>query len=359
MFRNPWKAIQRFISWLGPARARGMFTLLALTGLGSLMLNAVTLSPDVRTHPDWVAPVQTGLALAFLIGGTVIVISRFTGTERTQFAILLGPVVGALSVGILFPQLFIFAAALSVGWFIIAPLTARSRIRREYQSAIKAMRKGNYDEAIQVMTDLIKEEPKQADHYRFRAEIFRLSGKIKRARADYEKVVALSPQSGVGYNGLAEVYLQDGEFDHALDYGRQALELEPNQWVAAYNLGMIEDRMGLWPEAVTHLRRALEVGVPDSRHRLLAQLWITRAQVQQGQFEDAQKSLASLRRERTGLSEWKTIFDAQEAAVLRSVLEADVQLAERMVDLSAKSDSAIDLKALLSNRVSQSNAGKD
>ena len=48
---------------------------------------------------------------------------------------------------------------------------------------------------------------------------------------------------GVGYNGLAEVHLQSGEYDKALPFARQALEHEPDEWVPAYNLGMIEDRL--------------------------------------------------------------------------------------------------------------------
>jgi len=352
MIRNTWKSILRFVTWLGPARARALFTLLALTGLGSLVLNAVGTptpaappNPPVMVRPDWVAPVQTGLALAFLIGAVIILISRFTGIERRQFAILLGPAVGALSIGILFPVVFLPALVAAAAWLIIAPLTSRSRIRREYQDAIKAMRSQNYEAAVEVMNRLIKEEPKQADHYRFRAEIYRLSGQVKRARADYEKVVALTPESGVGYNGLAEVYLQAGEYDHALDYGRQALQLEPNQWVPAYNLGMIEDRMGLWANAIEHLRLSLSSGIPDSRHRLLAHLWIARAEVGQGRMDGAKKALAAMRKERTGLNEWKTIFEAKEAAVLRDVLSADVQTAARLIE-SEGSES--ELKTLLS-----------
>src|SRR5258708_36877957 len=95
------------------------------------------------------------------------------------------------------------------------------------------------------MWDLTKKGPETADHRRFRAELFRLSGKLKRARSDYEKVIELTPDSGVGYNGLAEVYLQDSEFETALGYASQALDHEPDHWVAPYNLGMIEDRLNM------------------------------------------------------------------------------------------------------------------
>ena len=42
--------------------------------------------------------------------------------------------------------------------------------------------------------------------------------------------------------------------------------------------------------------------------------------------------MQKIRRERTGLEEWNTIFESEEAAVLRNVLLDDIQLAERLVD---------------------------
>jgi tetratricopeptide (TPR) repeat protein len=312
--------------WLGPARARFIFVLLAATGLASLMLNAV------RPPLPWVVTAQSALAVLFLIGAVGAVLTRFSGPERLQMILLVGPAVIALAIGLFFPALTIFMLVLAAGWMFIGPLLVRSRIRREYRAAIRHLRKGEYVEAIQDMDGLIEAEPGQADHYRFRAELYRLAGKVKRARADYEKVVELAPDSGVGYNGLAEVYLQTGEYEKALGYARQALEREVTHWVAPYNLGMIEDRLGMWSEAVEHLNQAFEVGMPDSRHRLLAYLWITRAYSQQGKNAEAVTTLEHMKQEQSGLREWKIIFESEEAAVLREVLAADVELAERLVE---------------------------
>lgn len=316
--------IRRFFEWLGTGRARFLFILLAITGLLSLMLNAV------QPHEDWVTFVQSLLALAFLIGATLTVITRFDGPERRQVAILLGPPLVALAIGLLFPALFVLTAVLAVGWIAIALLSGRAGVRREYQRAVRLLRKSRFDEAIQVMTDLIKEEPRVADHYRFRAELFRLAGKAGRARADYKKVVELTPDSGVGYNGLAEVYLQEDEYEEARIYGKKALELEPNEWVPAYNLGMIEDRLGNWESALGHLRQALAAKIPDRRHRLLTHLWMARALAGLGQTEEAEQALADLKREQDGLREWEIIFASDQAALLRHVLAADVELAGKL-----------------------------
>jgi tetratricopeptide (TPR) repeat protein len=276
--------------------------------------------------------------IIFLVGTALTVLSRFAPQERRQFSLAVIPSVAAISLGVLYPSLMAFFLPVSIGWLLIALIMMRGRVRREYQVAIKHMRNGEYNEAVQVMSDLIKAEPDNADHYRFRAELLRLSGKIRRARTDYEKVIELTPESGVGYNGLAEVYLQDGEFEQALGYAKKALELEPDHWVAPYNLGMIEDRLGQWEQSAEHLVQTLAVGVPDSRHRLLIHLWIARSYYGQGKRGDAEAEIDKMKHERTGLQEWKTIFESDEARVLRDVLLPDVELAEGLIQGEAKLD---------------------
>src|SRR5262245_49732016 len=278
------KRLRRVIDWLGIGRARIIFVLLALTGLSSLILNAV----NTKEHPaDWVPVVQSGLLIAFLLGAAITVVTRFGPDTRRQAILIVGPALVAISLGILFPALILFFVPVGLGWMIIAPIAMRGRVSKEYQAAIKHLRKSEYAKAIKVISDLIDREPDKPEHYRFRAELYRLSGKIKRARTDYQRVIELEPESGVGYNGLAEVYLQDGEYTEALPFAKQALEREPYGWIPLYNLGMIEDRLKLWADAATHLNNALEVGVPDSRHRLLTHLWMARSYYAQNQRAEA------------------------------------------------------------------------
>lgn len=316
----------RFIAWLGVGRARFIFGLLAITGLLSLMLNAIE-PPEA-----WIPTAQTALAALFLVGAAAAVITRFDGLERRQILILIAPALGALILGLFVPQWFAALAVIAVGWIAVALIAGRAGVRREYQRAIKHMRKGQYEPAIAILSDLIKAEPQQAEHRRFRADLYRLAGNLRKAKADYEKVAALMPQSGVGYNGLAEVYLQEGNYERAFEYGLKAHALEPNHWVTAYNLGMIADRMGKWTEAIAYLKRALAAKMPDSRHRLLSYLWLLRAYSFTGEEAGAREALAALRSEKRGLREWQIIFESEQAAILRRVLGEDVALAQELAE---------------------------
>jgi len=320
-----------------------LFWLLAITGLLSLILNAAASTIKTATDKTWVVPLQTALLLIFLSGASAIALSRFQATERRRVLIIVAPALFALLLTALLPRFWLLFLPVGIGWIFIAYVSSQGRMRNEYRTAIRHLRKSEYDQAIDVMTGLIKAEPESADHRRFRAELFRLANKSNRARADYEKVIALNPGSAVGYNGIAEVYFQEGQYAKAYENAQQAYTLEPDEWVTSYNLGMIEDRLipaGEYAtDVITHLEKALALSIPDSRHRLLVHLWLARAYARLDETAQAETEITRLRRERTGLSEWKVVFQSDQAELLRVVLEADVSLADRLIDgLAAVSD---------------------
>jgi Flp pilus assembly protein TadD len=166
-----------------------------------------------------------------------------------------------------------------------------------------------------------------AAHFGFRAQLHRLNGDLKRAEADYRRMMKLEPESSVAPNGLAELYLQKGDFAEARRWGELAYQQAPTEWVAVYNLGMIAERQQDDAAAVKYLTEALALKMPDSRHRLLTYLWLVRIYHRRGQNDLAEKMLEGLRREKKGLHEWETILESQEASSLPGVLQEDVWLA--------------------------------
>jgi tetratricopeptide (TPR) repeat protein len=317
--------IRRFTDFLGPARVQALFVLLAATGLVSLVLNAM--------QGDWVRPVQSLLVLVFAIGFLIIVNGRLDAAERGRWLGILLPAIGALVLGLtVLPQFLLPLFGGAVGWIVAGVLLFRTRVRMEYRDAVKHLRKNEYAEAVKLMDGVVKEEPEELQHYRFRAEILRLWGKLDRAKRDYAQMVKIDPASAVGYNGLAEVNLQAGDYAEALDAALKAYELAPDEWVAAYNLGMIEDRLAHSEAAVGYLNHALERKIPDARHRLLIRLYLARAYARLGQLEAAQEEIAAISLHRGGLSEWQTLLSSDQAETLRAVLAEDVAAAGALID---------------------------
>ncbi len=189
-----------FSLFLGPARLRSLFLVIAATGLLSLMLNAFS--------GDWVTPAQTLLLAVALVGATIIVVGKMEPEDRGRWLALLLPAFGAVLLGLtVLPQYILALSGAAAGWIVAGLFFFRSRGPMEYQEAVKHLRKSEFAEAVKVMDILIKQQPRDANHYRFRAELLRVWGRLDRAKRDYQKMVELEPKSAVAYNGLAEVLL--------------------------------------------------------------------------------------------------------------------------------------------------------
>ena len=319
--------IKRLQIFLGPQRFRALIALLAVTGLASLALNA--LAGELL----WVTALQTLLLLVFIVGSAFLVLGRLPAEERGRWIAIISPAVLAIFIGgVVAPQWTGLFVGAGFGWVVAGSFIAR-RVGGpiNYKTAVKAMRKRDYPAAIAAMTAQITDEPRKPEHYRFRAELHRLAGDLSAARRDYRRMTEMDGRSAVAYNGLAEVELQARRYEQARQAARKARELAPDEWVAAYNLGMIEERLANSGAVIEHLNSALGAGMPDSRHRLLVQLYLWRAHMRLRDRRSAAAALVALQREKDGLEEWQLIMSAEEAAALREVLSQDVDQARRLI----------------------------
>ena len=319
--------IRRIQIFLGPTFSRVLIGWVAITGLSSLVLNVIV------NQYTWVRSVQSLIVIAFLLGLVIIFFIRLSAEERGHWAAILLPSIIAVVIGLMVaPQLALLFMGGALGWIIAMLLITRNRMPVEYRQAVKHLRKSEYADAVKIMDQVILADPNHAYHYKFRAEIYRLWGKLKFASRDYQKMTQLTPDSPVGFNGLAEVYLQNREYDLAKDAAIKALELAPNDWVTYYNLGMIEDRLKQSEGVVEHLQKAIALKVPDIRHRLLIDFYLLRAYGRLGRTVEADKALVALKKQTTGLEEWQTILKDDQAATLRQVIGDDLQIVYELLD---------------------------
>lgn len=316
----------RFTAFLGPARLNTLFIALASTGLLSLILNAV--------DGEWVVAVQTILFLGFVGLAVGIIFSALDPFARGRWIGILTPAFGLIVLGTtVFRDQAALFMGLAFGWIIAAQFVFNPQGPIGYQKAVKAMRRGDFETALTEIDTLVRKEPKNAAHYQFRAEIYRLSGKLNAAKRDYKKLIDLGGEhTAVGYNLLAEVNLQAGDYTEALSAGKKAFELAPEEWVAAYNLGMIEDRLRMSKEALEHLDRALELGVPDPRHRLLIHLFRARAGMRRNDRTLAEGAVEALKAEQKALKEWHKLLKTDHADALKQVVTADIEVAAALIE---------------------------
>ncbi len=319
------KTFRNILIFLGPARTQAFVAWFALTGLASLILNAFV------NDYDWVRPVQSLIVIVFLVGTVIIFGSALPPGERGRWAGILTPSLIAVFIGLVVaPQLSAVFLGGALGWIVAGLLLTRSRMPMAYKEAVRHLRKNQYEQAVKVMDRVIKEEPRDPNHYRFRAEVLRVWGKLDRAVRDYRKMTEIAPDSALAFNGLAEVYLQAGKYAEALEAAQTAHQLAPDDWVTAYNLGMIEDRLQQSAAVVEHLQQALALKVKEKRHRVLIHFYLARAYSRLGNHEAAREQITALKRDYSGLEEWQTILRSDQAETLRAVLGDDVREAQAL-----------------------------
>jgi tetratricopeptide (TPR) repeat protein len=322
------KPLEQFRNFLGEGRFWMLVGVLVTTGIASFALAIANYEQTITT--------QTILALGGISGAAAIIGTRLNGEQRRQGIAILAPAIGIIALGILFfPQYILAVLGAAAGWVVAGfMIFGRSNAPIPYRDAIKAMRKGDYKSAVATLDELIKVEADNPHHYRLRGRMLRLWGKTGRARHDYEAMLQYSTNEGIkaeAYNELAELELQAKNYEKALEVAQKASDLLPQDWVAAYNLGMIQDRLGHSEAVIASLERALAAKVKDARHWLLIHLWLARAYVRLSQLDKAQAAVDILKRGKSSLTEWNTLLKAEEAAVLRDMLGADIELARQLI----------------------------
>lgn len=318
--------------WLGGARIRL---------LGGLVLAAALASVIVQCGPGHEAilpEAQIIIIWVCMLGITLVIGSRFSALGRRRLWWLVGPALVLSGLGVALPELATILAGAGLGWIVVAQLMLRGPSQMKYQAAIQHLHRAEFDAAVAILDEVIHAEGDQPEHYQFRAELHRLAGNPEKAIADYYHLIDLRPNSAQGYAGLAEVFAQQGDYEAAYRWAHEAQEREPHEWLHAYTLGMIADRLGQAEQAVGYLEQALEVGVPHSRYRLLTRLWLARNHYRQGQIDVAREQVDRMQRFKDGLSDWQTIFLSEQAALLRGLLEPDVRLAQRLLEGTASLD---------------------
>ncbi len=84
-------------------------------------------------------------------------------------------------------------------------------------------------------------------------------GDLDRARALYDRVIAIQPTYAEAWNRRATVFLAQGNYSEALRDVNEALRLEPRHFGAWGGLGAVLERLGSKEEAIQAYQKALEI----------------------------------------------------------------------------------------------------
>jgi len=94
-------------------------------------------------------------------------------------------------------------------------------------------------------------------HYE-RANSLAQSGQFEEAVRFYSQALEINPNFVMAHNNLGNVYLLQGEFDKSLEHYSRAIEIAPDFAESHYNLGVLFQKQGKTEQAAAEYRRALE-----------------------------------------------------------------------------------------------------
>jgi tetratricopeptide (TPR) repeat protein len=236
---------------------------------------------------------------------------------------------------ILFPRQSICFSGAGLGWVVIMLLLASAPEMMVYREAIRYMRKNEYPEAIESINKVIAAHPGDPKHRRFRASLYMMAGDLDQSQIEYQALVRDHPEYDMGYSGLAEIAMQQGRYQQAYDYMQQANKLAPGNLTWHYYLGMLADRLNQPETARDHLEKTFKGYKHNHRDALVGQLWLARSYFKLDNRDAAQAHLDQMRKHAAGLKEWKLIFASEQAGPVRHLYEADVELAQRLLNGTA------------------------
>ena len=90
----------------------------------------------------------------------------------------------------------------------------------------------------------------RAAQLRQRSRLYRVTGDVASALNDLEEAIRLDPTNAENMWGLSLVLLRAERGQEAITRARQAVALEPENWMIRSNYGDVLARLGQWQEAL-------------------------------------------------------------------------------------------------------------
>ena len=141
-----------------------------------------------------------------------------------------------------------------------AEASVPSNARKEYDSAIAAMKSGNIAQAKNILSILTQKYPDLSGPHVNLGIIHFRADEIDKAEEAFQQALKINPDSAVSLNHLGIINRGKGKFKEAKSNYERALEISPNYAYAHLNYGILLDLyMGELNEALEHYQKFQEL----------------------------------------------------------------------------------------------------
>jgi tetratricopeptide (TPR) repeat protein len=119
------------------------------------------------------------------------------------------------------------------------------------------------DEAPVYYTGLIQQNPNDDWAYSMRGNVWKLTGQLDAAIADFGACLRINPHDGVIYYDRGNVWVEKQAYDKAVADYNEAIRLDPRFGWAHYNKACAYALMGKQDQALEALEQAFRSGIED------------------------------------------------------------------------------------------------
>lgn len=158
----------------------------------------------------------------------------------------------------------------------IEPDNVRERTVLVQAEAEILMQEQRYDEALTLYNQALESNPDNADLLYGRAMLAEKMDKLELLESDLRAILEQDPKHTQALNALGYTLAdRTDRLQEAHDLIKRALEISPNDFYIVDSMGWVLYRMGRLDEAVTYLRRAMEMhDDPEVAAHLGEVLWV-------------------------------------------------------------------------------------
>lgn len=158
-----------------------------------------------------------------------------------------------------------------------------------YLLGVAYLKKGNLIEARKAFEKSVELDPESADAHSYLATVYQNLKLLEEAEEELKKVLELDNSFNSNFS-LAKIYYEQEKFDESLIHLSEAIR-KNNQSAPAYNLqGVIFNKLGRYPEAISSFQSALKIDSSD----LVAGVNLGVAYINNREYDKARRLLTKI-----------------------------------------------------------------
>ena len=144
-----------------------------------------------------------------------------------------------------------------------------------FEKAVRALNKGDLDQAARSASRLTKREPRSTDAWQLRSLIAQNQGAHSDSEKHLKRLLKLNPDDAGAWNNLGNAHRERGQFRQARDAYLRSLKIRADDIPTLMNVGDVYRELREFDEAVKIYERILQLS-PDLYEALLnfASVWV-------------------------------------------------------------------------------------